>query len=135
MQKESVKAFKNELRNYRYYCARIKDLTEKIEFFYDRLGGVRAIDPSKEPMHSAPSKEYEYMLRDQIENYDRKKTLYKMKKDYIDGILGNVETSLRDALKRVYIDGTKVEKVAAEHFLSSSGMAKRMDRAIEKALE
>ena len=68
MQRPEVRAFKNELRNYTYYCSRIASLEESIEFMYDRLGGVRGVDPSKEPLHSAPSKEYEYMLRDKITN-------------------------------------------------------------------
>ena len=135
MQKQEVRAFKNELRNYTYYCHRITTLDESIEFMYERLGGVRGIDPSKEPLHTAPNKDYEYMLREQIERYEESKALYVAKRDYIDKILGEVPNTLREALKSVYINGKRIDMVAVEYNLSANGLIYQMNKAIELALQ
>jgi hypothetical protein len=134
MQKPEVRAFKNELRNYAYYCSRIASLEESIEFMYDKLGGVRGIDPSKEPLHTQPSKEFEYMVRDKITDLEKNKALYEAKRDYIDLILRKMETSVRGAVIAVYVKQEKCIKVADQNFLSSTGLQKRMNRAIEVAL-
>lgn len=135
MQKDNVKAFKNELRNYNYYQSRVVSLGNSIEFCYDRLGGVRGVDPSKEPLHSAPNKEYEYQLREQIEVYAQKKALFEAKLKYIDEILGKMEMSLKQAVISVYAEGKQIRRVADIYYLSPMGLAKRMNKAIERALD
>ena len=135
MQRPEVRAFKNELRNYTYYCSRIASLEESIEFMYDRLGGVRGIDPSKEPIHSAPDKEFEYMLRDKISSLEQDKAVYEVKRDYIDLILGRIENTLREALKLVYIDGQRLDRVSGKFFLTPNGLIYRLNKSIEEALK
>ena len=134
MQREEVKAFKNELRNYTYYCSRIVSLENSIQFCYDRLGGVRGVDPSKEPTHVLPNKDLEYKLRDDIERYETKLRRYRAKLSEIDEILDRIETDVCEAIKRVYIKGEHIEKVGRELYLSHNGLAKRMNKAIERAL-
>lgn len=133
--KPNVKAFKNEMRNYVFYTSQVVSLENSIEFLYDRLGGVRGIDPSKEPMHSPPNKDLEYKLRDDITLLDSKKSLLEKKIAEIDMTLELIDIPIRTAIKMVYIYGKQVKYVADQFFLSPSGLAKRMDRAIEKALQ
>ena len=135
MQSEDIKAFKNELRNYNYNLSRIITLKNSIEYCYDRLGGVRAIDTSKEPIHSPPNKELEYKLRDDIERYRHLKALYEAKVEYVDEILAKMETEIRTAIISVYVEGRKVMHIANKMYLSHNGLQKRMNRAIEKALQ
>ena len=134
MQKAEVRAFKNELRNYTYYCSRIATLENSIEYLYDRLGGVRGIDPSKEPTHAMPNKELEYKLRDDISHLEAKLATYTMKKNSVDEILNKMEIDVCDAVKKVYIKGEHIEKIARLMYLSHNGLAKRMNRAIYKAV-
>lgn len=131
---EDVKAFKNELRNYRFYVSRIVFLNGSIEFLYDRLGGVRGIDPSKEPTHSLPNKDMEYKIRDDISRLEAKKLLTERKVEEIEEILGKIDIPIRDAIRNIYIDGMHTTKVADMMFLSSSGLHGRINRAIKKAL-
>ena len=134
MQKIEVKAFKNELRNYTYLCYVISTLENSIEYCYDRLGGVRGIDPSKEPTHSQPNKELEYKLRSDIEHYE---SILKQKinqKVEIDRILDKIETPLRMAIINVYIKGNRVEDIARDMYLSHNGLYKQMNKAIMEAL-
>ena len=134
-QSESVRAFKNELRNYRYYIGRAAELEDAIESLYDRLGGVRGVDPSKEPAHVLPNKEMEWKIRDDITRLDLKLTNLRSKIAEIDEILGRIEEPLRTALKLVYIESNKVIMVAGMMYLSPSGLVKRMNREIKKALD
>lgn len=134
MQTDDVRAFKNELRNYNYYLSRIVTLANSIEFVFERLGGVRGIDPSKEPIHAMPDPDLEWKLRDQIEIYEAEKRRYEAKAGEIDQILGKMETSLREAVIEVYANGKTVMKVADRMYLSPSGLKRRIDKAIKKAL-
>ena len=134
MQRIEVKAFKNELRNYNYLCYYIETLKNSIEFCYDRLGGVRGIDPSKEPTHSMSNKELEYKLRNDIEHYESILRLKIDQKVEIDRTLDKIETPLRMAIISVYIKGNRVEDVAREMFLSHNGLYKQMNKAIMEAL-
>jgi len=134
MQKEQVKAFKNELRNYTYYCSRVVSLQNSIEYTYEKLGGVRGIDPSKEPTHAMPNKNLEYKLRDDIERYEAKLKRYKEKVEDINETLGRMEEAVREALIMVYVKGEHFTKVAKIYYLSPTGLQKRMNRAIEDAI-
>jgi len=134
-QSESVRAFKNELRNYRYYIGRAAELEDAIESLYDRLGGVRGVDPSKEPAHVLPNKEMEWKIRDDITRLDLKLTNLRNKIAEIDEILGRIEEPIRTALKLVYIESNKVIMVSSMMYLSPSGLVKRMNREIKKALD
>ena len=135
MQKDNVKAFKNELRNYNYYLNQIVTLSNSIDWCYHRLGGVRAIDYSKEPNHSPPNKELEYKLREDIERYEHLKALTEDKIKYIDEILGKMETDVRWAVKCVYVEGKQMRNVAYKIFVGHSTLQNRIDKAIERALE
>lgn len=134
-QSESVRAFKNELRNYHYYIGRAAELEDAIESLYDRLGGVRGVDPSKEPAHVLPNKEMEWKIREDITRLDLKLTNLRNKIAEIDEILGRIEEPIRTALKLVYIESNKVIMVAGMMYLSPSGLVKRMNREIKKALD
>jgi len=134
MQSEEVRAFKNELRNYNFYLSRIVTLENSIEFCYDRLGGVRGIDPSKEPTHSMPNKELEWQLRDKIESLDAEKRVIETKVKYIESILAKIETSLREVIIAVYCENKTMQYVAIKNNISTSGLNKRMIVGIKKAL-
>ena len=112
MQPKEVKAFKNRLRYYSYLTQEIKSLEEEIEELYERLGGVRGIDPSKDATLS----------------YKR------AEKDEIDRILVKMEPSACEAIKAVYIEGKLCDNVALVHHMSPSGLKDRMNKAIKKAL-
>ena len=134
-QLESVRAFKNELRNYNYYLHRIVTLNNSIEYCYERLGGVRGIDPSREPTHSQPNKELEYKLRDDIEVYRAKLKRIEEKIEDIDEILNKIDIDSRKAIKSVYIEGKQMRRVAMEMYISHGGLQKRIDKAIKGALD
>lgn len=135
MQSEEVKAFKNDLRNYTFKLHEIVTLENSIEFLYDRLGGVRGVDPSKEPLHGMPNKDLEYKLRDDITKLDEKLRRKRDEIAEIDQILMRMEETVRDAVIDVYVHGKLCDKVARQQHMSPSGLKSRMDRQIKKALQ
>lgn len=135
MQPEEIRAFKNELRNYNYYLYKIITLGKSIEFLYDRLGGVHGVDPSKEPIHAMPNKDLEWKIRDDITRLEAKKSTTENKLREIDDVLHRIEEPIRTAIISVYISGKQISNVAGEMYLSSTGLAKRINKAIKKALD
>lgn len=135
MQSKEVKAFKNRLRYYAFLKDEIHSLEQKIEDLYDRLGGVRGVDPSKEPMHAMPNKEVEWKVRELISKLDADLSHRLREKDEIDQILFRMETDDREAVIAVYVQGNHCDKVARQHHMSPSGLKSRMDRQIKKALQ
>lgn len=133
-QKDSVRAFKNELRNYEIYRKEVTKFEFEVEELYDRLGGVRGIDPSKEPLHAMPNKDLEYQLRDRISNLEAKINVRKAKLNQTDEILSRMETTLKQALFEVYAKGKTVDALAIRLEVSPSGLVKRFNKAIERAL-
>lgn len=134
MQKEEVKAFKYELRNYSFLLREIAKIRESIGFIYDRLGGVRGIDPGKEPLHSLPDKDLEYKLRDEIERLEARLSIREAERQRIDQILAGMESPLKEAIKDIYIKGEKFEKVARRIGYSHNGLYKQINREIERSL-
>ncbi len=134
MQSEKVRAFKNELRNYKFCLYEITTLENSIEFLYDRLGGVRGIDPSKEPLHTMPNKEMEWKIRDDITKLDRKLSLRRAEKERVESIMAEVEKSLSDAIFEVYVLGNRTDYVARKMSLSPNGLHRRINKALERVL-
>lgn len=135
MQKEEVKAFKYELRNYRFILTDISTLERSIEYLYERLGGVRGVDPSREPSHVMPDKDLEYKLRDDISRLEAKLSLRRKEKERVDQILARIEWPIDEAIKEIYIKGRRTEDVAIVMYLSANGLHYRINRAIERSLD
>lgn len=135
MQEPSVKAFKNELRNYTFYQTKVVSLTNSIEMCYDRLGGVRGIDPSKEPLHTAPNKELEWQIREEIEIFIKEKELFDRKIAYIERVLSQIDEPYRSAVTDIFAHGVNSYKVASGMNYSQSGLLHQINKSIKMALE
>ena len=134
MQRPEVKAFKYELRNYSFYCYRVRTLSESIEYCYQILGGVHGVDPSRIPMHSPKNLDREYKLRDEISRLEAEKDRLQRQIDYVDQILDRIGNGMENAIKSVYIEGQQMRKVADDYYLSHSGLQGRINKAIMEAL-
>lgn len=135
MQLEEVRAFKNELRNYNFYLSQERTLINSIEFLYDRLGGVRGVDPSKEPLHVVPNKELEWKIRDDISALDAKLTVLREKIRYIESILTKMEIDGRQAVIAVYACRHRMEDECIKYNYSPQGFNHYLNRVIKEALD
>lgn len=135
MQSKKVKAFKREMENYNFYLDRIKKLDELIEYCYHMLGGVKGIDPSKEPVHAMPNKDVEYKIRDEITRHEKNKELAQGHIKFVDQVLSRINEETKEQIKSVFIDGKSLESVARKNFISKPTLQYRIDKELEKALE
>lgn len=133
-QPEDVRAFKTDLASYNVKKKQIARLEEQIEECYDQLGGVRAIDPSKEPIHAMPNKDVEYAIRDKIERLRAKRERLCGQIEYLDEILERMEPTLKTAVIEIYSNQRKIRALASTMYLSETGLRKRINKEIEKAL-
>lgn len=134
MQTKEVRAFKNLLRNYKFYQERINKLEEDIDLCYHKLGGVRAVDPSREPIHSPMDKDIEYKIRDDIEKYEALMKHYKSNIDYVDSVLELIEEETREAIKKVYVESKTLESVSRKIYISASTLRDRIDVRLKLAI-
>lgn len=134
-QSEDVKAFKNELRNYLFYKRKITETLEAIDYHYHLLGGIKGVDPSHTPVHSPKNLDFEYDVRDKIESLNACLKRYEGKKKYLDSILCQMDEDICKATKSVYVDNRTFTSVCTEHFLSTTGLQKRINKEIAKALK
>ena len=134
MQKREVEAFKYELRNYVWYKKGVIVLNDCIELEYDRLGGVRGVDPSREPVHALPDKDLEYKIRDKISKLEAEKDRLEKDLNHMDEILNRMGNDDRWGVFKVYAERKRLEDICKVFHYSPSGYSSRLDRAIEEAL-
>lgn len=86
-------------------------------------------------MGGLPNKDLEYRIRDEIERHERNKAFAEANVEYVDRVLGRIETPLREAIISVYVKGNTTRSVADKLYLSHTALQKRINRAIEEALD
>ena len=133
-QKAQVRAFKNELRNYNYYVSTAKKTKEIIDNYYYELSGVKACDPSRPPLHSLPDKERENHIREAISKQERYLKLTQAKINHIDRVLSNIDNPLSSTIKDIFLNGESLTAHRVNYNLSNVGLYKKINKAIEKAL-
>lgn len=134
MQKESVRVFKYRLRTYLYTQKEITRIGERIEDLYDRLGGVRGVDPSHEPSHATPDKDAEWRMRDAISKLELKRSALANEIKEIDSTLDKMDGLLKMAAIDIYVKGYRTEDVALTMFISSNGLHHRINKELERVL-
>lgn len=134
-QPDEIRAFKNELRNYNYYVKQRDTLKERLQNCYESLPGyVKGVDPSKEPIHGVPNKDYEYMVRDEIEIIETKISRLTGQIRWIDSTLSLVKKPLREAIISVYVQNRTLQSVSSTMYITPQGLAFQINSAIKKAL-
>ncbi len=133
-QKAQVRAFKNELRNYNYYVSAAKKTKEIIDNYYYELSGVKASDPSRPPLHSLPDKERENRIREAISRQEKFLKLTQAKINQIDRVLSSIDNHLKTTIKDIFLKGETLTAQSGNYNLSNVGLYKKINKAIEKAL-
>ena len=135
-ERDDIRQFKNELRNYKYYVSEIKFWDEMIEYRYDMLGASpRSINPAVPVQHGYPDKEFEYRTREFISLYERNRKPWCDKKYYVDKVLSLIEKPLCDDIRAVYVEGKSLVAVARPRYVVASSLRGRINRALRRALD
>ena len=132
---DKVSSFKNLLRNYRYVCRRLDELTIKLNELWAHLGArPKGIDPSKERTHAYVDPAVAHEISMLISDLEAKIKPWRDKKQEVEYLLGQIESPCREQIIAVYVDGNTIREVAQKYRLSKSGLDARMNQAIKKAL-
>lgn len=132
----SILAFKNELRNYRFYQERIESLDELINICYYNLTGVKGVRADKVPSSTNPelAEETRYRIYDEIEHHKQNKAITEAKLKSLDEILDKLEKPIKEALIKIYADGESYDKVSQEMYLSKSALFEKLDTKLKGVL-
>lgn len=134
--KEKVQAFKNELRNYRYYKNEKKKIKEKINLEYYNLANVKAVNPQKQP----GTTNEEYLHEKRNEAYERIAELKEKEKEIaikikaIDRVLDKIPEKNRKIITELFIEKKDANKICEKNFISKSTLYYRIDAWIERSI-
>ena len=131
---DGVRAFRTELKNYRYHQIKVKEFKFKIEDTYGKLGGYHSPSFSSIGRGQMP-KDVEYKLRNDIEKFQRIVEREEERVKYIEEILEAMPEEERNAAILIYADGESVIKVADMYHLSDHGIRYRINKAIWRAMK
>lgn len=135
MQSRAVKAFKGRLKGYRYWQDRVKGQSELLACCYDMLGASpRSPKLDGIQCHSPKDIEAEYRVRAEIERIEPLLAHARDEVNYIEEILGKIETPLKEAIIAIYADEKQLRYMADKLGFSKSGLERQINKAIEKAL-
>lgn len=133
MTDSEVKAFKNEMRNYKFYQKRIEHLTEQENMIYHQLGGYKSPDPSKIPGSFNPNLNmYKADLSDRLETIGRHKQGYLDRIASLDRVLDQVDPEIKKHIMDIYVAEKSYQKVADEIPIVVSGLYKRINTALKR---
>jgi len=138
--KASVEAYKNELKNLWYYKEIINDINGKIEMIEYEMTGMKGIDYSKETGSYNPSAS-EHRRLSLIEKYNgllQRKKEYEQKEKSVCRILNVMSEEERDLVIEVIANRRKYREVCDERNISNTstlfGMINDIiDKALKKA--
>ena len=135
MQSRAVRAFKGRLKGYRYWQDRVKGQSELLACCYDMLGASpRSPKLDGIQCHSPKDIEAEYRVRAEIERIEPLLARARDEVNYIEEILGKIETPLKEAIIAIYADEKQLRYMADKLGFSKSGLERQINKAIEKAL-
>lgn len=130
---KDVDAFKNELRNYSYYQQNLKGTRKLIAYNEYLLSNVKGLDPSKEaggsPAVWVESEQFK-RISDELGRLNRHRELREAQIAHIETVMNRLSPEVRKACVEIYVNGKTYHEIAAERFVSMSGLYKQIDKEL-----
>ena len=133
MTNSEIVAFKNELRNYRFYQKQVDELKSQEDMIYHILGGYKSPDPSKIPGSYNPNMNMNKAeLGDKLVDIDRKKAIFQARIDILNEMLEQLPESIRQNIIDIYVNKKSYVHVADSIPIARTGLYKRITVALAK---
>lgn len=128
------KALKNELENRRWYRAQLKKINSKIEVVWNDYVGVKGVrfDAVRGSPSDSVLAEIKLTLGENYEELLKERERIKAQIQHINDILNTMDAETRQAVEMVCCEGMSYERVARLHNISTTGLWKRIDKALEE---
>lgn len=127
--------FINELKCYNGYKKDLYKLKEKIDLLWHKIGGIKGVDPSKEPVRSVNKELLEQLKLEELEKIERLENEYKRIKSQIDSIdtkLSLMSEKVGNIYKAIYFDKKSFYKIAKINNCSIGAIRYLMLKEYEK---
>lgn len=124
MTEQEIVAFKNELRNYRFYESKIKELTQEINKIYYELTGVKGICYDRQPGSTSPEAKSGKMYDsyNKIDALSSKLSVYKAKFNSLECVLNKLDCDAKKLIINVYVEGKTYRELSEIMKLSPSAI-------------
>lgn len=134
---EDVRAFKNELRNYRYYQKKLRQAKEDIDNIYYGLSGLagKPFGASAGSTNLSIKEEHRLEAYEKIERLKAIADTYSLAVQRIEATLDKCSVDMRDTIIKIYCDGHTYTSMAIHTYYSPRGLEKRIDKEIKQALK
>ena len=133
---DGVEAFKNELRNLKYYRYRLDKEKEKLELIFYKLTGFKGIDPSKQRL-AFNKGAIEQERLEQIENYNDQLEIVKYHEQQIisiENMLNEMNPKVSEICIEVYCNKKTYKQLEKELFADDATLLKRVNKEILAAI-
>lgn len=136
---DKVEAYKNELKNYKYYQERTKELMLDLDDLWYELSGVKGIRYDKEMSNSyneSLSEQRRLDLLDQIARKESELDRIGKQVDYVNKIQQMLPQEIGKACIDIYVNGMSFEKVAVDNnlYCAPSTLYYQINRELERVL-
>lgn len=135
MNKEEIRAFKNELKNVNFYRNKINELKIEIEIIEYDLTGVKAVNftPHQSTTNPISKSSYYYAQLDKKDKLIKKKKAYDDKLNSINQLLDSIDDGkTKQMIIDIYIEGKGFLSTAIKFNYSNHGVQQRIDSALKK---
>ena len=124
MNENEITAFKNELRNYRFYQNKVKELKEEIDLIYYNLTGVKGVSFDRQPSGTSIELKNDklYNQYHKLDNIDKKIKLYESRIESIEQTLNMLDEEVRSIVIGIYADNKTYRELSQTIHLSKSAI-------------
>ena len=129
MNKTEIKAFKNELRNLKFYQERIEELKDEINNIEYKLCGVGAVSAETIPGTTNPDVKSDnyWKLIDKKDKLISKKERYTVIVNDVLEVLQDLRVDVREMCVDIYVNEESFRKIAKRHNISCGALQTRID--------
>lgn len=132
--KEVVDTFFNECRNYSRNKKQLSILKNKLLEINTARYGVQAVKAKEVIIENHQMKGFDYELMEEADKVKVDIFVLEMLNKKVDYILSQMDKESAEMIRRIYIKGEIVEKVADDHYITRDGLYKKIRKEAVKAL-
>ncbi len=137
MKSQDAAAFKNELKNYKYYQKNLEGTMKLIEYNEYLLSNVRGVDPTREPGQGVKTwvetDEFK-RIADELDRLNKRKELRIAQIKYIESVLTDLSEETRNACIDIYINKIPYQKAIHKYGYSKSGLWYRIKAELDRKM-
>lgn len=139
LQREKIEQFKRDAKSVFAWQLMIKEIDEQLQWILDDMCAVQSPNltaPKGSPATNSSKNAKFYGLMGEAEQLKSRQKELQQKINEVHGVLNEISSVKdRDLIKRIYIDRSQPEQVAAVYHFERRTMYKHIDKVLRKLFE